>query len=89
VGFTVSASSVRKVLLEAGLQPVARGFLCIRRVRPGRDDRGVAAGGAIRPDGPELLPGFLRGNAAYQEERMRRREALKAREASQARAPDR
>jgi len=34
----------------------------------------------------EFLIGFLRGNVAYQEERMRRLEDLKAREASDARA---
>ena len=34
----------------------------------------------------EFLIGFLRGNVAYQEERMRLLEELKAREASEARA---
>ncbi len=37
----------------------------------------------------ELLIGFLRGNVAYQEERMRRLEALKAREVREAQEPDR
>jgi DNA-binding MarR family transcriptional regulator len=37
----------------------------------------------------EFLLRFLRGNAAYQEERMRRLDALKAREADELRATDR
>ena len=45
--------------------------------------------GAHTSEQLEFLIGFLRGNVAYQEERMRRLEALKAREASAARATDR
>ncbi len=37
----------------------------------------------------ELLAGFLRGNAAYQEEQMRRLDALKARQTSEGRARER
>jgi len=55
----------------------------------GTPGEGADALGAYTNEQLELLIGFLRGNVAYQEERMRRLEALKAREASEARAADR
>jgi DNA-binding MarR family transcriptional regulator len=55
----------------------------------GTPDEGADALAAYTNEQLEFLIGFLRGNVAYQEERMRRLEALKAREASEARGPDR
>ena len=52
----------------------------------GTPDEGAGALGAYTTEQLELLIGFLRGNVAYQEERMRRLEALKAREESHGRA---
>src|SRR5881396_1884384 len=52
----------------------------------GTPDEGADALAAYTNEQLEFLLGFLRGNAAYQEERMRRLEELKAREASEARA---
>lgn len=54
----------------------------------GTADEGAKALAAYTNDQLELLIGFLRGNVAYQEERMRRLEALKAREATRPRAGD-
>jgi DNA-binding MarR family transcriptional regulator len=55
----------------------------------GTPDEGADALAAYTTEQLELLIGFLRGNVAYQEQRMRRLETLKAREASEARATDR
>ena len=55
----------------------------------GTPDQGADALAAYTNEQLEFLVGFLRGNVAYQEERMRRLEALKAREASGARGTDR
>jgi DNA-binding MarR family transcriptional regulator len=55
----------------------------------GTPDEGADALAAYTNEQLEFLVGFLRGNVAYQEERMRRLEALKAREASEARGTDR
>ena len=52
----------------------------------GTPDEGADALAAYTNEQLEFLIGFLRGNVAYQEERMRRLEDLKAREASEARA---
>ncbi len=52
----------------------------------GTPDEGAQALAAYTNEQLEFLIGFLRGNTAYQEERMRRLEDLKAREASDARA---
>ena len=52
----------------------------------GTPDEGADALAAYTNEQLEFLIGFLRGNAAYQEERMRRLKDLKAREASEARA---
>jgi DNA-binding MarR family transcriptional regulator len=52
----------------------------------GTPDQGADALAAYTNEQLEFLIGFLRGNVAYQEERMRRLEELKAREASEARA---
>ncbi len=52
----------------------------------GTPDEGANALAAYTGEQLELLLGFLRGNVAYQEERMRRLEALKAREESEGRA---
>jgi len=52
----------------------------------GTPDEGGDALAAYTNEQLEFLVGFLRGNVAYQEERMRRLEELKAREASEARA---
>ncbi len=52
----------------------------------GTPDEGADALAAYTNEQLEFLIGFLRGNVAYQEERMRRLEELKAREASEARA---
>ena len=52
----------------------------------GTPDEGAQALAAYTNEQLEFLIGFLRGNTAYQEERMRRLEELKAREASEARA---
>ncbi len=52
----------------------------------GTPDEGAHALAAYTNEQLEFLIGFLRGNAAYQEERMRRLEELKAPEASEARA---
>ena len=52
----------------------------------GTPDQGADALAAYTNEQLEFLIGFLRGNVAYQEERMRRLEELKAREASDARA---
>jgi DNA-binding MarR family transcriptional regulator len=54
----------------------------------GTPNEGAEALAAYTNEQLELLRGFLRGNVAYQEERMRRLEALKAREASSPRADD-
>ena len=50
----------------------------------GTPDEGAQALAAYTNEQLEFLIGFLRGNVAYQEERMRRLEALKEREASEA-----
>jgi DNA-binding MarR family transcriptional regulator len=55
----------------------------------GTPDEGADALAAYTGEQLELLLGFLRGNIAYQEERMRRLEALKAREARDAQEADR
>ena len=55
----------------------------------GTPDEGADALAGYTNEQLELLIGFLRGNIAYQEERMRRLEALKAQEASEGRASDR
>jgi DNA-binding MarR family transcriptional regulator len=55
----------------------------------GTPDEGADALAAYTSEQLELLIGFLRGNIAYQEERMRRLEALKAREAREAQEADR
>ena len=55
----------------------------------GTPDEGADALAAYTSEQLELLLGFLRGNIAYQEERMRRLEALKAREAREAQEADR
>jgi DNA-binding MarR family transcriptional regulator len=55
----------------------------------GTPDEGADALAAYTNKQLEFLVGFLRGNVAYQEERMRRLEALKAREASEARGTNR
>ena len=52
----------------------------------GTPDEGAQALAAYTNEQLEFLIGFLRGNTAYQEERMRRLDDLKAREASDARA---
>ena len=52
----------------------------------GTPDEGANALAAYTTEQLEFLLGFLRGNVAYQEERMRRLEALKAREGSKGRA---
>ena len=52
----------------------------------GTPDQGADALAVYTNEQLEFLIGFLRGNVAYQEERMRRLEELKAREASDARA---
>jgi DNA-binding MarR family transcriptional regulator len=52
----------------------------------GTPDEGANALAAYTTEQLEFLLGFLRGNVAYQEERMRRLEALKAREESKGRA---
>src|SRR5215211_3062419 len=52
----------------------------------GTPDEGAHALAAYTNEQLEFLIGFLRGNVAYQEERMRRLEDLKAREAREARA---
>ena len=52
----------------------------------GTPDEGAQALAAYTNEQLEFLIGFLRGNTAYQEARMRRLEELKAREASEARA---
>jgi DNA-binding MarR family transcriptional regulator len=54
----------------------------------GTPDEGADALAAYTNEQLELLISFLRGNVAYQEERMRRLEALKARETSSPRAGD-
>jgi DNA-binding MarR family transcriptional regulator len=51
----------------------------------GPPDAGGSALAAYTNEQLELLIGFLRGNVAYQEERMRRLEALKAQDASEGR----
>ncbi len=48
----------------------------------GTPDEGTNALAAYTGEQLELLIGFLRGNVAYPEERMRRLKALKAREES-------
>ena len=50
----------------------------------GTPDEGAQALAAYTNEQLEFLIGFLRGNVAYQEERMRRLEELQAREASEA-----
>jgi DNA-binding MarR family transcriptional regulator len=55
----------------------------------GTPDEGADALAAYTNEQLELLIDFLRGNVAYQEERTRRLEALKARQAAEARATDR
>jgi DNA-binding MarR family transcriptional regulator len=55
----------------------------------GTPDEGADALAAYTSEQLELLIGFLRGNIAYQEERMRRLETLKAREAREAHEADR
>jgi DNA-binding MarR family transcriptional regulator len=55
----------------------------------GTPDEGADALAAYTNEQLEFLVGFLRGNVAYQEERMRRLEALKARAASEPRGTDR
>jgi DNA-binding MarR family transcriptional regulator len=55
----------------------------------GTPDEGADALAGYTTEQLELLIGFLRGNVAYQEERMRRLEELKAREASEGRARER
>jgi DNA-binding MarR family transcriptional regulator len=55
----------------------------------GTPDEGADALAAYTSEQLELLIDFLRGNIAYQEERMRRLEALKAREAREAQEADR
>jgi DNA-binding MarR family transcriptional regulator len=55
----------------------------------GTPDEGAHALAAYTNEQLEFLVGFLRGNVAYQEERMRRLGALKAREASEAQGTDR
>src|SRR5262249_7120636 len=56
----------------------------------GAPEQGANALAAHTNEHLEFLTGFLRGNVAYQQERMRRLDALKAREASEAaRATDR
>ena len=52
----------------------------------GTPEEGANALAAYTTEQLEFLLGFLRGNVAYQEERMRRLEALKAREESKGRA---
>ena len=52
----------------------------------GTPDQGADALAVYTNEQLEFLIGFLRGNVAYQEERMRRLEELKAREASEPRA---
>jgi DNA-binding MarR family transcriptional regulator len=52
----------------------------------GTPDEGARALAAYSNEQLELLLGFLRGNVAYQEERMRRLEALKARDEAEERA---
>lgn len=54
----------------------------------GTPDEGADALAAYTNEQLEFLVGFLRGNAAYQEERMRRLDALKARQTSEGRATD-
>ncbi len=55
----------------------------------GSPEEGAGALASYTNEQLEFLISFLRGNAAYQEERMRRLEDLKAREASDTRATDR
>ena len=55
----------------------------------GTPDEGADALAAYTNEQLDFLIGFLRGNAAYQEERMRRLDALKARQTSEGRATDR
>ena len=55
----------------------------------GTPDEGADALARYTHEQLELLIGFLRGNVAHQEERMRKLEALKAREATEARVTDR
>jgi DNA-binding MarR family transcriptional regulator len=54
----------------------------------GSPDEGANALARYTNEQLEFLIGFLRGNAAYQEERMRRLDALKAQEARDGRSPD-
>jgi DNA-binding MarR family transcriptional regulator len=54
----------------------------------GTPDEGADAFAAYTNEQLELLIGFLRGNAAYQEERMRRLDDLKAERANETQAPD-
>jgi DNA-binding MarR family transcriptional regulator len=54
----------------------------------GTPDEGAGALAVYTNEQLELLSGFLRGNVAYQEERMRRLDALRAQEASEERATD-
>ena len=54
----------------------------------GTSEEGADALTAYTNEQLEFLIGFLRGSVAYQEERMRRLDALKAREASEPRATD-
>jgi DNA-binding MarR family transcriptional regulator len=53
----------------------------------GTPDEGADALARYTNEQLEFLIGFLRGNAAYQEERMRRLDALKAREAQEGQSP--
>ena len=55
----------------------------------GTPNEGADALAAYTIEQLEFLLGFLRGNAAYQEERMRRLDALKAQEARETKATDR
>ncbi len=55
----------------------------------GTPNEGADALAAYTIEELEFLLGFLRGNAAYQEERMRRLDALKAQEAHETKATDR
>ncbi len=55
----------------------------------GTPDEGANALAAYTTEQLELLLGFLRGNVAYQEERMRRLDTLKAERASESRASER
>jgi DNA-binding MarR family transcriptional regulator len=69
----------RRVLVE-----VTPGLRAIAAQLYGTPDEGAGALAAYTTEQLEFLIGFLRGNAAYQEEQMQRLDALKAREARKA-----